>query len=135
MSVTDVVFGGYDFGKLSGDAGFGSYDFDLCSFTRFDKSLSPFELCFCEVILLLSHIEFFSGGIESPVNAVRCGVIDTKMHTRVDGYDEAQWRERLKLIPVGHPGQPSDVAAMVLYLLGKAGDFITGQVIAVSGGE
>jgi NAD(P)-dependent dehydrogenase (short-subunit alcohol dehydrogenase family) len=69
------------------------------------------------------------------VNAIRCGVIDTKMHTRVDGYDEAQWRERLKLIPVGHPGQPADVAAMALYLLGKAGDFITGQVIAVSGGE
>ena len=69
------------------------------------------------------------------VNAVRCGVIDTDMHRRVDGYDEARWNDRLKLIPLGRPGQPADIAGMVLHLVGPAGNFITGQIMSVSGGE
>lgn len=69
------------------------------------------------------------------VNTVRCGVIDTEMHSRVDGYDPARWRRRLELIPLGRPGRAEEVARMVLHLLGPGGDFITGQTISVSGGE
>lgn len=74
-------------------------------------------------------------GVGILVNTVRCGVIDTEMHTRIEGYDPARWRQRLELIPLGRPGRSEEVARMVLHLLGPGGDFITGQTIAVSGGE
>ena len=69
------------------------------------------------------------------VNAIRCGVIDTDMHTRIAGYDAERWRNRLSLIPLGRPGRADEVAAMLMHLVGPGGDFITGQTIAVSGGE
>jgi len=69
------------------------------------------------------------------VNAVRCGVIATDMHKRIDGYDEARWRERLKLVPLGRAGEPEEVANLVLLLAGPGGGFITGQIVGVTGGE
>jgi len=69
------------------------------------------------------------------VNAVRCGVIATDMHARIDGYDTARWQERLKLVPLGRAGTPEEVAEMVLFLLGPHGAFVTGQIVGVTGGE
>jgi NAD(P)-dependent dehydrogenase (short-subunit alcohol dehydrogenase family) len=40
----------------------------------------------------------------------------------------------IPLTPLGKPGRPEDVAAAVLFLAGTA-EFITGQVIAVDGGQ
>jgi len=37
-------------------------------------------------------------------------------------------------VPLGRPGQPSEIAAMVRMLCGPGGRFITGQVIHVNGG-
>jgi 3-oxoacyl-[acyl-carrier protein] reductase len=66
------------------------------------------------------------------VNAIRPGVIETAFHS---DKSETEWQARIDLIPLKRPGSPLDVAQMVLYLLSPAGDFITGQVFAVSGGE
>lgn len=69
------------------------------------------------------------------VNAIRCGVIDTPMRTKIEGYDEAAFQHRASLIPVKRLGQTKDVAGMVLFLASKGGDFITGEVITVAGGD
>jgi NAD(P)-dependent dehydrogenase (short-subunit alcohol dehydrogenase family) len=37
-------------------------------------------------------------------------------------------------VPVGHPGSPEDVARAVFFFASPAADFVTGQVLAVSGG-
>ena len=66
------------------------------------------------------------------VNAIRPGVIATSFHTIKS---KEEWDARVQLIPLKRPGSPLDVARMVLYLLSPAGDFITGQVFTVSGGE
>jgi len=66
------------------------------------------------------------------VNAIRPGVIDTPFHIGKSGQE---WDTRVSLIPLRRPGMPLDIARMILFLLSPAGDFITGQVFSVSGGE
>ena len=69
------------------------------------------------------------------VNSVRPGLIDTPMRTKTTNYDEKRWGARSKLIPLGHPGEPEDVAAMALYLASDYGNFITNATFDVAGGE
>jgi len=69
------------------------------------------------------------------VNSIRCGVIDTEMHTRIEGYSKEQYRERISLIPLQRVGTPLDVARMALFLASESGDFITGEVFTVAGGD
>lgn len=66
------------------------------------------------------------------VNAIRPGVIATSFHTVKS---KQEWDARVQMIPLKRPGTPLDVARMILFLLAPTGDFITGQVFAVSGGE
>jgi len=65
-------------------------------------------------------------------NVIRPGVIGTSFHT---GKSKQEWAARVAQIPLKRPGSPLDVARMVLFLLSSAGDFITGQMFTVSGGE
>jgi 3-oxoacyl-[acyl-carrier protein] reductase len=65
------------------------------------------------------------------VNAVAPGFIDTDM-TRT--LPEAQRQALLQQIPTGRFGTPEDVAACVLFLASEAAQYITGEVISVSGG-
>jgi 3-oxoacyl-[acyl-carrier protein] reductase len=65
------------------------------------------------------------------VNAVAPGMIDTEM-TRV--YDETVKANVLRGMPLQRLGTTEDVAWAVLYLASKASDFMTGQVLALSGG-
>ena len=69
------------------------------------------------------------------VNTVRCGVIDTPMHKKIDGYDEAEFFDRVRRIPVGRLGTPEEVAELVSFLISDHGAFITGETISISGGE
>ncbi len=69
------------------------------------------------------------------VNAVRCGVIDTPMRTKIAGYKEEDFQRRISLIPLKRAGSPLDVARMVLFLAAETGDFITGEVFTVAGGD
>jgi 3-oxoacyl-[acyl-carrier protein] reductase len=65
------------------------------------------------------------------VNAVAPGFIDTDM-TRT--LPEGQRQALLQQIPTGRFGTPEDVAACVLFLASDAAQYITGEVISVSGG-
>ena len=67
------------------------------------------------------------------VNAVQAGFIDTPLQQRFA--DEKNLKERIDLIPLKRPGKPEDVAGAVVYLASKAGDFITGEIMTVSGGD
>ncbi|CCQ74026.1 acetoacetyl-CoA reductase [Magnetospira sp. QH-2] len=40
-----------------------------------------------------------------------------------------------KKIPVGHLGNPEDIASAVLYLASEEAHFITGQIVSVNGGQ
>lgn len=65
------------------------------------------------------------------VNAVAPGFIATEMTAKLG--DEILEEVR-KQIPLGHLGEPQDIADAVLYLASEAAGFITGQVLTVDGG-
>lgn len=69
------------------------------------------------------------------VNAIRCGVIDTPMRTNVAGYNEQDFQKRIAMVPLGRAGKPIDVAQMTLFLASEAGNFITGEMFTVAGGD
>ena len=67
------------------------------------------------------------------VNAVMPAVVDTPIHA-VRGMSPEQVREMGGLHPLGRVGEPSDVAAMILYLLSDNASWMTGAIIPVDGG-
>ncbi len=65
------------------------------------------------------------------VNAIAPGFIDTEMTAVLS---EQVRQEFLKSIPMGRSGQPEEVAELVAFLVSKASNYITGQVIHINGG-
>lgn len=65
------------------------------------------------------------------VNCITPGVIDTEMNAELD--DEAK-EELIAEIPLMRMGKAEEVANLALFLASDEADYITGQVIGVSGG-
>jgi 3-oxoacyl-[acyl-carrier protein] reductase len=70
------------------------------------------------------------------VNAIAPGAVETeRLGPGLSDEEKEPLRAlRYKDIPLGRMGQPADIAASVLYLLGSGGSWITGQVLHVNGG-
>ncbi|MGH7933977.1 MAG: SDR family NAD(P)-dependent oxidoreductase [Candidatus Binataceae bacterium] len=68
------------------------------------------------------------------VNAICPGIIDTY---RMDDLGRGKkWEELVKgFIPLGYPGDGSECAEIVLFLVSERGKWITGQAINVDGGS
>lgn len=67
------------------------------------------------------------------VNSVTPGMVDSEQIRRM--YDTPEKvAEAAKIIPMGRPGHPRDVAALVALLASPLGGYITGEVISVDGG-
>ena len=69
------------------------------------------------------------------VNAIRPGLIDTPMRTKIKNYSEKDFLKRMELVLLKRAGKPIDVAQMALFLASEAGDFITGEIFTVAGGD
>jgi NAD(P)-dependent dehydrogenase (short-subunit alcohol dehydrogenase family) len=80
------------------------------------------------------------------VNSVCPGHINTNLrdnwieeNARIQGITEAEFREKAyaemaKTVPLGRAGTAEDVADVVMFLLSKQADYMTGQGINISGG-
>ncbi|WP_242492681.1 SDR family NAD(P)-dependent oxidoreductase [Methanolobus psychrotolerans] len=66
------------------------------------------------------------------VNSVRAGFVDTLFHKKIG---RKNIDERIKMTPLKRAGVPKDIAKMVLFLASEAGDYITGEVFTVAGGD
>jgi 3-oxoacyl-[acyl-carrier protein] reductase len=64
------------------------------------------------------------------VNVVAPGLIDTDMTNDLGAAKDTM----VAMIPLGHVGQPSDIAGVVGFLASNLARYITGAVIAVDGG-
>jgi 3-oxoacyl-[acyl-carrier protein] reductase len=65
------------------------------------------------------------------VNAVAPGFIETPM---TDALTDSQKEAIIKQITLGRYGKPSEVASVISFLLSSDADYVTGQVIEISGG-
>lgn len=65
------------------------------------------------------------------VNTVRPGVIDTEFHKKFP----KNMKKRIEMIPLKKMGATEDVADMVYYLGSEKNNFITNEIITISGGE
>jgi 3-oxoacyl-[acyl-carrier protein] reductase len=50
-------------------------------------------------------------------------------------YSDAEWEAAAKRIPLGHAGEPEDVAETVAFLVSEPGRHFTGQTLHVNGGR
>ena len=65
-------------------------------------------------------------------NVLRVGVTDTRIHTQSGNKD---MKKRLEMIPVGRAALPHEIADFIFYLGSPNNSFISGEVIAIAGGE
>jgi NAD(P)-dependent dehydrogenase (short-subunit alcohol dehydrogenase family) len=72
------------------------------------------------------------GGMNIRVNAIAPGPIDTEA-TRIQAGEAA--RDLVKSLAIKRLGQPADLTGAMLFLLSDEARWITGQVIAVDGGQ
>ena len=49
--------------------------------------------------------------------------------------DASKWRDMYKPLPFGRAGKPEEIANMVAFLASPAGDWITGAIFVIDGGE
>jgi NAD(P)-dependent dehydrogenase (short-subunit alcohol dehydrogenase family) len=72
------------------------------------------------------------------VNAVNPGVVVTNLHRR-SGMAEDQYTKFLERSkethPIGRPGQPDEIAQLILFLASERSGWITGETIAIDGGR
>ena len=69
-------------------------------------------------------------------NALALGMIETDLWERLPSDRKHFWNEKLKETPVSaRLGKPNDVAGLVAFLAGDQASWVSGQVIAVGGGN
>ena len=72
------------------------------------------------------------------VNAVNPGVTVTNLHRR-SGMDESTYAAFLdrsrETHPLGRPGQPDDIAGLILFLASERAGWMTGETIPIDGGR
>jgi NAD(P)-dependent dehydrogenase (short-subunit alcohol dehydrogenase family) len=66
-------------------------------------------------------------------NVVAPGRIATKRVRAT--YSDAEWEAAAKRIPLGHAGEPEDVAEAVAFLAGESSRHMTGQTLHINGGR
>jgi NAD(P)-dependent dehydrogenase (short-subunit alcohol dehydrogenase family) len=68
------------------------------------------------------------------VNAIAPGFNRTEF-TRYRWTDLEFMKKFEATLPLGRVGQPADLTGVALFLASRASEFVTGQVVAVDGGE
>lgn len=69
------------------------------------------------------------------VNGVRLGYIASGFHQRWHGRTPDQMTERATLVPLKRGGAPDEAAALIVWLLSGWSAFMTGQMVALTGGD
>ena len=101
---------------FSGDAGRSAYAAAKAGIVGFSKTLA---------------LELAPFGVRA--NVVAPGRIATKRVRAT--YSDAEWEAAAKRIPLGHAGEPEDIAEAVAFLAGESSRHMTGQTLHINGGR
>ena len=84
----------------------------------------------------VAALDFAPKGVR--VNAVNPGVVVTNLHRR-GGMDQTQYAAFLdrakETHPLGRPGRPDEIAALILFLASGDSSWMTGETIPIDGGR
>ncbi|MBF0489180.1 MAG: SDR family oxidoreductase [Candidatus Omnitrophica bacterium] len=69
------------------------------------------------------------------VNAIAPGFINTKFHTKYKKVSASGLVKRTQMIPLKRAGNAEDVVGMIMYLLSDHSNYITGEILTISGGD
>jgi NAD(P)-dependent dehydrogenase (short-subunit alcohol dehydrogenase family) len=97
---------------------------NLCAYDASKAGLDMLTRC--------TALELASQGIR--VNSVVPGAIEVQ-RTKDEHAGATMVRRWRKLIPLGHRGQPEDIAKAVIFLASDDARFVTGQTLVVDGGQ
>lgn len=101
---------------FSGDAGRSAYAAAKAGIVGFSKTLA---------------LELAPFGVRA--NVVAPGRIATKRVRAT--YSDTEWEAAAKRIPLGHAGEPEDIAEAVVFLTSESSRHMTGQTIHINGGR
>lgn len=68
------------------------------------------------------------------VNAIAPGIVQAGMAGRLLATDAAYAKRTSRVIPLGEPGTPEELAQAVVYMASPQGAYMTGQVLVLDGG-
>jgi len=68
------------------------------------------------------------------VNAVAPGLVRTEIHAR-GARDPGRLERLTPRVPMGRPGEPDEIAAPIVWLLGPEASYTTGAILRVAGGR
>lgn len=68
-------------------------------------------------------------------NAIAVGIVPTESLRTIGGATDEMITAMAKSVPLGRLGDPTDVAAAIVYLASPAGEWVTGQTLVVNGGR
>ena len=68
-------------------------------------------------------------------NAIAPGFIDTRFHSKRINLTKSQIKKRIKISTLKKAGNPKEVAKLINYLISSENNFMTGEVLEVSGGD
>jgi len=69
------------------------------------------------------------------VNGIRMGFIESGFHQRWHNKNSNDLKDRASLVPLKRGGTVEEVASLMIYLMSDYSDFITGQMIPITGGD
>ena len=69
------------------------------------------------------------------VNGIRLGCITSGFHQRWHGKTPDEMEERFQLVPLKRGGHPDEAAALMIWLISAWSQFMTGQMVALTGGD
>ncbi len=98
-----------------------------------DASRSAYAAAKAGIVGLTKTLALELAPFNVRANAVAPGRIATPRVRAT--YSDAEWEAAAKRIPIGHAGEPEDVAVAVVFLASDAAKHMTGQTLHVNGGR
>lgn len=93
------------------------------------RGLLPYESSKAALSMMTRSLSYELSKQNIRVNAIAPGAIE------VERCKQKKWSKAVsKVVPLGRPGLPSDIASLISFLISEQSSYITGQVFYVDGG-